>query len=45
MGYFDTETLETKQTEMLVEGKEVLVKDTSDKGLWKALFTLNEKGF
>ena len=42
MGYFDTETLETKRTKMLVEGKVVLVKDTSDKGLCKASFTLKE---
>ena len=41
--YFDTETLETKQTEMFIEGyKAVLVKDTSYKGLWKVSFTLKE---
>ena len=41
--YFDTETLETKRTEMFVEGyKAVLVKDTSFKGLWKVSFTLKE---
>ena len=41
--YFDTETLETKRTEMFVEGyKAVLVKDTSYKGLWKVTFTLKE---
>ena len=41
--YFDTETLETKRTEMFVEGyKAVLVKDTSYKGLWKVSFTLKE---
>lgn len=41
--YFDTETLEMKQTEMFVEGyKAVLVKDTSYKGLWKVSFTLKE---
>ena len=41
--YFDTETLETKRTEMFVEGyKAVLVKDTSYKGLWKVSFTLRE---
>ena len=41
--YFDTETLETKRTEMFVEGyKAVLVKDTSFKGLWKVSFTLRE---
>ena len=41
--YFDTETLETRRTEMFVEGyKAVLVKDTSFKGLWKVSFTLRE---
>ena len=41
--YFDMETLETKRTEMFVEGyKAVLVKDTSYKGLWKVSFTLKE---
>ena len=41
--YFDTETLETRRTEMFVEGyKAVLVKDTSFKGLWKVSFTLKE---
>ena len=41
--YFDMETLETKRTEMFVEGyKAVLVKDTSYKGLWKVSFTLRE---
>ncbi len=41
--YFDTETLETKRTEMFIEGyKAVLVKDTSFKGLWKVSFTLKE---
>ena len=43
VGYFDTETLEMKETEMFVEGyKAVLVKDTSFKGLWKVSFTLRE---
>ena len=38
--YFDTETLETKRTEMFNEGhKPALVKDTSYKGLWKVTFT------
>lgn len=41
--YFDTETLETKQTEMYISGyKASLVKDTSYKGLWKVSFTLKE---
>lgn len=43
VGDFDTETLEMKEAEMFVEGyKEVLVKDTSFKGLWKVSFTLKE---
>ena len=41
--YFDTETLEIKQTEMYISGyKASLVKDTSYKGLWKVSFTLKE---
>ena len=41
--YFDTETLEQKETEMYVTGfKAKLGKDTSRKGLWKVSFTLNE---
>ena len=41
--YFDTETLETRQTEMFISGyKAGLVKDTSYKGLWKVSFTLKE---
>lgn len=41
--YFDTETLEQKETEMYVtEFKAKLEKDTSRKGLWKVSFTLNE---
>lgn len=41
--YFDTETLEQKETEMYVTGfKTKLEKDTSRKGLWKVSFTLNE---
>lgn len=41
--YFDTETLEQKETEMYVTGfKAKLEKDTSRKGLWKVSFTLNE---
>lgn len=41
--YFDTETLETRQTEMFVEGfKAKLEKDTSYKGLWSIGFTLKE---
>ena len=43
MEYFDTETLETKLTEMFVEGfKAKLQKDTSYKGLWSVGFTLKE---
>lgn len=43
MRYFDTETLEVKQTEMFIEEyKANLVKDTSYKGLWKVGFTLQE---
>lgn len=41
--YFDTETLEIKQTQMFMEGyRSSLVKDTSFKGLWKVSFTLKE---
>ena len=41
--YFDTETLDIKETEMFVDGfKSSLVKDTSYKGLWKVSFTLRE---
>ena len=41
--YFDTETLETKRTEMFIDGyKASLVKDTSYKGLWKVSFMLKE---
>lgn len=41
--YFDTETLETRQTEMFINGyKAGLVKDTSYKGLWKVALTLKE---
>lgn len=41
--YFDTETLELKQTEMFITGfKVTLKKDTSYKGLWSVSFTLNE---
>ncbi len=41
--YFDTETLETKETEMYVNGfKAKLQKDTSYKGLWTVSFTLHE---
>jgi len=43
VNYFDTETLETKKTEMFIEGYKVsLVKDTSYKGLWRISFTLHE---
>lgn len=41
--YFDTETLEMKETKMYMEGfKSSLEKDTSYKGLWKVSFTLKE---
>ena len=41
--FFDPNTLETKQTEMFIDGYKVnLVKDTSYKGLWKVSFTLKE---
>jgi hypothetical protein len=41
--YFDTETLEQKQTEMYIDGfKAKLEKDTSYKGLWTVSFTLKE---
>ena len=41
--YFDTETLELKETEMYISGfKAALKKDTSYKGLWTVSFTLNE---
>lgn len=43
VGYFDTESLAVKQTEMYVEGfKAKLVKDTSYRGLWSVSFTLKE---
>lgn len=41
--YFDTETLEIKETEMYVDGfRAKLYKDTSYKGLWTVFFTLHE---
>lgn len=41
--YFDTETLEPKDTEMFIMGfKAKLEKDTSYKGLWTVSFTLKE---
>lgn len=43
VAYFDTETLEVKETDMFLDGfKSSLVKDTSYKGLWKVSFTLKE---
>lgn len=43
VGYFDTETLEMKETQMYIKGyKAGLVKDTSYKGLWTVSFTLEE---
>lgn len=41
--YFDTETLDMKQTNMFITGfKSSLEKDTSYKGLWNVSFTLQE---
>lgn len=41
--YFDTETLEMKETEMYMTGfKAKLEKDTSYKSLWTVSFTLKE---
>lgn len=41
--YFDTESLEQKETEMYISDfKAKLEKDTSKKGLWMVSFTLNE---
>ena len=41
--YFSPETLETKQTQMYIEGfKASLYSDTSKKGLWQVSFTLKE---
>lgn len=41
--YFDTGTLEIKQTQMYIDGfKSGLKKDTSYKGLWTVSFTLKE---
>ena len=41
--YFDTETLELKDSEMYISGfKAQLKKDTSYKGLWIVSFTLKE---
>lgn len=43
VAYFDTETLEIKETEMYITGyKAKLHKDTSYKGLWTVSFILNE---
>ena len=43
VSYFDTTTLEIKQTEMYIDGyKANLEKDTSYKGLWKVSFELKE---
>lgn len=43
VSYFDTSTLELKETEMFITGfKAKLYKDTSYKGLWNVMFTLNE---
>ena len=41
--YFDTGTLDVKQTKMYIDGfKSKLEKDTSYKGLWSVSFTLKE---
>lgn len=41
--YFDTGTLDVKQTQMYIDGfKSKLEKDTSYKGLWSVSFTLKE---
>lgn len=41
--YFNPGTLDTKDTEMYIEGyHSSLMKDTSYKGLWKVSFTLKE---
>lgn len=43
VGYFDTETLSARTTEMYIDGyKANLVKDTSGKGLWRVSFSLEE---
>lgn len=43
VSYFDTATLEPKETEMFITGfKAKLYKDTSYKGLWNVSFSLNE---
>lgn len=43
VGYFDTESLTTKNTEMYVESYTAnLVKDTSYKGLWQVALSLRE---
>lgn len=41
--YFDTDTLESKETEMYIDGfKASLSQDTPRKGFWKVSFTLKE---
>ncbi|MBB2481056.1 hypothetical protein [Oceanobacillus massiliensis] len=41
--FFDPNTLDVKETEMFIDGYKVsLVKDTSNLGLWKVNFTINE---
>ena len=41
--YFDTDTVQLKNTEMYIEGfKAKLEKDTSYRGLWTVSFTLKE---
>lgn len=41
--YFDTDTLELKETEMYIDGfKASLYQSTPNKGFWKVSFTLKE---
>lgn len=43
VGYFDTERLTMKTAEMFMDGYKVsLIKDTSNKGLWKVSLALKE---
>ncbi len=43
VGYFDSEALDIRYTDMYITGFKVkLEKDTSYKGLWSVSFTLNE---
>lgn len=43
VAFFDTESLEVRETEMYLDAfKSSLIKDTSYKGLWNVTFTLRE---